>query len=55
MSGFNFVGPKNLDNILDVEACRDLPGDEVAKMWKAYHDDKEGCLGWVMEGEVSSI
>ena len=22
MSGFNFVGPKDLDNILDPEACK---------------------------------
>ena len=51
-SGFNFVGPKNLDNILDTEACKDLPGNEIAVLWKEFHEDKKDCLGWVMEGEI---
>ncbi|GMH73051.1 hypothetical protein TL16_g06082 [Triparma laevis f. inornata] len=54
MSGFNFVGSKNLDNILDPEACKDLPGDELATVWKEWHKDKEGQLGWVVEGVVGT-
>ena len=39
--GFNFVGPKDIQNILDPKACNDLPGDELATIWKEWHADKE--------------
>ena len=54
-SGFSFAGPKDLGDILDKDACSGLRGDELAALWREYHEKKKGSIGWVVEGSVGKM
>ena len=47
MSGFSFAGVKDLNTILDVDKSMELTPDAIALLWKEYHSEKMGSIGWV--------
>mmetsp|Transcript_17351 Transcript_17351/g.35764 ORF Transcript_17351/g.35764 Transcript_17351/m.35764 type:complete len:240 (-) Transcript_17351:12-731(-) len=55
LSGFSFAGPKGIDQILDKDAVGKLNGDELATVWKDFHAQKKGTIGWVVEGSVGKL
>ncbi|GKY99444.1 hypothetical protein MPSEU_000898900 [Mayamaea pseudoterrestris] len=51
LSGFSFVGPKSLDDVLKLEKVADKSTTDLADLWYAFHDDKHGVLGLVSHGQ----
>jgi hypothetical protein len=50
-SGFSFVGPKTLDEILQLDKVAGKSGNEIAEIWYEFHDGKQGMLGIVTKGQ----
>jgi hypothetical protein len=49
LSGFSFVGPKSLNDILKQEKVSNLSKADVMDLWISYHENKEGVHGAVLE------
>ena len=55
MSGFSFAGPKSLDDIMKMDKVADKTTTEIADLWYAFHDDKEGVVGMVSKGHDGKL
>ena len=51
LSGFSYVGPRKLDEVMRVELLQDKKKAEVSDIWMTYHEDKERVHGAFLSGE----
>ena len=55
LSGFSFAGPKRLEEVLKIDKVIDKSTAEVADLWYAFHEDKEGVVGMVLNGKEGKV
>jgi ATP11 protein len=54
MCSFSFAGPKTLEDIVKMELLDDKSVEEIEKIWKLYHQDKENVLGMTLPGTAGA-